>query len=73
MKSIKISKFSVIISIALVLLLAGVFATLMIYTNTLSKNIKENLAITLVLKEGSGYAQMISIEEQIKYEKIVKK
>lgn len=73
MKSIKISKFSVIISIALVLLLAGVFATLMIYTNTLSKNIKENLAITLVLKEGSGYAQMISIEEQIKNEKIVKK
>ena len=73
MKSIKISKFSVIISIALVLLLAGVFATLMIYTNTLAKNIKENLAITLVLKEGSGYAQMISIEEQIKNEKIVKK
>jgi len=56
-----------------VLLLAGVFATLMIYTNTLAKNIKENLAITLVLKEGSGYAQMISIEEQIKNEKIVKK
>ena len=69
MKSIRISKFSVIISIALVLLLAGVFATLMIYTNTLSKNIKENLAVTLVLKEGSGYAQMISIEEQIKKKK----
>jgi cell division transport system permease protein len=73
MKSLKISKLSVVISISLVLLLAGVFATLMIYTNTLAKNIKENLAITLVLKEGSGYAQMISIEEQIKNEKIVKK
>jgi cell division transport system permease protein len=73
MKSLKISRFSVVISIALVLLLAGVFATFMIYTDTLAKNIKENLAITLVLREGSGYAQMISIEEQIKNEKIVKK
>lgn len=73
MRSFKISKFSVIVSISLVLFLAGIFSLLMLYTNSIANNIRENLAVTLVLKEGSGYAQMITIENEIKNETIVKK
>lgn len=73
MFSARITKLSVIISIALILFLAGFLSLIFLYTSKITNHVKENLTITLILKPGSSYAQVINIENIIKDKEYIRK
>jgi cell division transport system permease protein len=55
------------------LFLAGFLSLIFLYTSKITNHVKENLSITLVLKPGSSYAQVINIENLIKDKEYIRK
>jgi cell division transport system permease protein len=68
----KAPRIAVIISISLVLFLLGIMGLIMMYSNSISTSVKENLSVTLVLKEGLGQTDALSLANDLKTEPYVK-
>ena len=65
-------RVAVIISISLVLFLMGILGLFLIYSNRMGESVKENLSAALVLKEGMGKAEAITLVNKIKSEVYVR-
>lgn len=68
----KAPRIAVIVSISLVLFLLGTMGLIMMYSNSISTSVKENLSVTLVLKEGLGQTDAISLSNELQKETYVK-
>ncbi|MDV7186857.1 permease-like cell division protein FtsX [Lutibacter sp. TH_r2] len=65
-RRLRSSYFSVIISIALVLFLVGLFGLIVIKTNSISKHFKEQVAITVFLKDNAKKSDIEILEAELK-------
>ncbi len=68
----KAPRIAVIVSISLVLFLLGTMGLIMMYSNSISTSVKENLSVTLVLKEGLGQTDAMSLSNELQKETYVK-
>lgn len=65
-RRLRSSYFSVIISIALVLFLVGLFGLIVIKTNSISKHFKEQVAITVFLKDNAKKSDIEILQAELK-------
>ncbi len=68
----KAPRIAVIVSISLVLFLLGIMGLIMMYSNSIGTSVKENLSVTLVLKEGLGQTDAMSLSNELQKETYVK-
>jgi len=72
-RRLRSSYFSVIISIALVLFLVGIFGLLLIGANSLSKHLKEQVAISVYLKDNINKASIKKFQKKLEQKDFTKK
>lgn len=65
-RRLRSSYFSVIISIALVLFLVGLFGLIVIKTNSISKHFKEQVAISIFLKDNAKKSDIEILQAELK-------
>ena len=65
-RRLRSSYFSVIISIALVLFLVGLFGLIVIKTNSISKHFKEQVAISVFLKDNAKKSNIEILQAELK-------
>lgn len=64
-KQNKTIRVSTIISISLVLLMGGLLGLILVHSNNLSKYVKENIVLNVIVQEGTKEADVLALQTQL--------
>lgn len=69
----KISYFSTVLSIGLVLFMLGLFGLIVIYANEVKDYVRENVQFTVLFREAANEAEVMRLQKQLEAEAFVKR